>query len=252
MTVAAGHTRNGEALRVEGVVPGGAVFRLTDDRDASMLRADDVGVSLRVVQRLMSRSKPEFTGRDTKPHAVDIERTAPAQAASSILAATGTDGLARPLVLFSGGTNPAPPMSRGRGRGVSAKSLPTGGDGSSRHPSETDRTTSDDGKSGEVGFAREKTEPDGPGRPVTDSVGSAPRWTRTINPLIKSQRADSSKGRISIGLRLPPESVAAPLPHDIRQSEPADADLAALVEAWPRLPEAIRAGILAMVRTCKP
>jgi hypothetical protein len=32
---------------------------------------------------------------------------------------------------------------------------------------------------------------------------------------------------------------------------PADADLAAVVEAWPVLPEPIRAGILAMVKAVK-
>jgi hypothetical protein len=36
-------------------------------------------------------------------------------------------------------------------------------------------------------------------------------------------------------------------------SGPMDADLAAVVEAWPTLPEAIKAGILAMVRAaCTP
>jgi len=35
------------------------------------------------------------------------------------------------------------------------------------------------------------------------------------------------------------------LPTDIRQSDP---DLAAIVAAWSELPEAIRAGIMAMVR----
>jgi hypothetical protein len=35
------------------------------------------------------------------------------------------------------------------------------------------------------------------------------------------------------------------LPTDIRQSDP---DLAAVMPAWPDLPEAIRAGIVAMVK----
>jgi hypothetical protein len=41
------------------------------------------------------------------------------------------------------------------------------------------------------------------------------------------------------------------LPHDNRQNN-ADPELAALVDAWPRLPETIRAGILAMVRASLP
>ena len=32
---------------------------------------------------------------------------------------------------------------------------------------------------------------------------------------------------------------------------PIDPDLAAVVDAWPRLPEAIKAGILAMIRAAK-
>ncbi len=31
-----------------------------------------------------------------------------------------------------------------------------------------------------------------------------------------------------------------------------DTDLAALVDAWPNLPPAVKAGILAMVKACKP
>ena len=48
-----------------------------------------------------------------------------------------------------------------------------------------------------------------------------------------------------ISLRLARESVAHRLPTDICKTDP---DLAAVVDAWPGLPEAIRAGIMAMVR----
>jgi hypothetical protein len=108
-------------------------------------------------------------------------------------------------------------------------------------------TAPDNRKSDEVGFAREKTGSDGPGRPVTDSVGSAPRWTRTINPLIKSPSAKNSKLIQVNGLRRSLHEVAHLLPTDARQGRPS-LDLAAVVEAWPHLPEAIRAGILAMVQ----
>jgi hypothetical protein len=46
-------------------------------------------------------------------------------------------------------------------------------------------------------------------------------------------------------LRIADPSVAAPLPCDTRQTDP---DLAAVVDAWDRLPEAGRAGIVAMVQ----
>jgi hypothetical protein len=39
------------------------------------------------------------------------------------------------------------------------------------------------------------------------------------------------------------------LPTDIRQTDP---DLAAIVDAWPTLPEPIRAGIVAMVKASGP
>jgi hypothetical protein len=50
-------------------------------------------------------------------------------------------------------------------------------------------------------------------------------------------------------LRLDAPSLAAPLPHDIQQLP---ADLALVIERWTNLPEAIRAGIVAMVRASLP
>jgi hypothetical protein len=47
------------------------------------------------------------------------------------------------------------------------------------------------------------------------------------------------------GLRQEIPPVATPLPCDTCQTDP---DLAAIIDAWDRLPEAIRAGIMAMVR----
>jgi len=75
-----------------------------------------------------------------------------------------------------------------------------------------------------------------------------PRWTRTINKLIKSQQSMSGKSGLLNDLSLPFGSVAHHLPADARQTEPG---LAAVVDAWPHLPEAIRAGILAMVMTSR-
>jgi hypothetical protein len=47
------------------------------------------------------------------------------------------------------------------------------------------------------------------------------------------------------GLRQDIPPLAAPLPYDTCQTDP---DLAAVIDAWDRLPEAVRAGIVAMVR----
>ena len=65
--------------------------------------------------------------------------------------------------------------------------LPTGGDGSGRIVSDAGGIT---GSSPVLSMDRKSLEMadlDAPGRDVSAAGGSAPRWTRTINPLIKSQ-----------------------------------------------------------------
>jgi hypothetical protein len=51
-------------------------------------------------------------------------------------------------------------------------------------------------------------------------------------------------------LRQATEPIAHHLPTDTRQNE-YDADINAITNAWPHLPEAIRAGILAIIRTAR-
>ena len=80
-------------------------------------------------------------------------------------------------------------------------------------------------------------------------LSSAPRRTRTYNPLIKSQTVGKSKGMPDKGLRNPPPSVGPHLATDTCQTYP---DLATVVNAWDRLPEAVRAGIVAMVKATCP
>ncbi len=53
------------------------------------------------------------------------------------------------------------------------------------------------------------------------------------------------KGRTGPNLRPTVASVSPHLPPDTRQIDP---DLAAIVAAWPTLPEPIKAGIVAMVK----
>lgn len=91
---------------------------------------------------------------------------------------------------------------------------------------------------------------------------NAPRRTRTFDPLIKSQTGTLENTGLTAHPPHPgPQSAAEspptgtlkqfPDPHSELQSaaeSPTDPDLSAVVTAWPALPPAIRAGILAMVR----
>ncbi|MGO9601622.1 MAG: hypothetical protein ACLP7Q_26910 [Isosphaeraceae bacterium] len=97
---------------------------------------------------------------------------------------------------------------------------------------------------------------------------------RQVNPLVEGSspspviregtRQNTSKAANSLGLRQPhshsksrtdPTRCDPPrLPRATRGATgppPADPELAAVVAAWPGLPEAIRAGILAMVKAAR-
>ena len=75
---------------------------------------------------------------------------------------------------------------------------------------------------------------------------SAPRRTRTYNPLIKSQRDDSisadSDGTCGDGPDAPSNT-----PSNELQERPLDPVLAVIVERWDSLPEVIRRAVAAMV-----
>ncbi len=75
---------------------------------------------------------------------------------------------------------------------------------------------------------------------------NALRRTRTCNPLIKSQRGDSAKAdRTGISDDAPANPSSR---HSSGDGNPLqDANLRRLIDAWPELPDTIRAGILAMV-----
>ncbi len=70
--------------------------------------------------------------------------------------------------------------------------------------------------------------------------------TRTYDPLIKSQQGDSASGdpaKTCDGDPATPNSS-----HDSSSGNPPlDDDLRRVVEAWPTLPDPVRAGILAMI-----
>ena len=57
--------------------------------------------------------------------------------------------------------------------------------------------------------------------------------------------AENRKGQSRNDLRIAAPAVSHPIPTDTCHNNP---DLAAVIEAWDRLPEAIKAGILAMVK----
>jgi hypothetical protein len=64
-------------------------------------------------------------------------------------------------------------------------------------------------------------------------------------PLRNSAKINSAKA-----LRYPPRSASQHFPNGAGQGAVAP-DLAPVIDAWPDLPEAIRAGILAMVRAAQ-
>jgi hypothetical protein len=82
-------------------------------------------------------------------------------------------------------------------------------------------------------------------------LGNAPHRTRTYNPLIKSQFKTFPNSHVSNNLEESSE-VCAPNAHQAESAPPLDPDLALIESSWPDLPEALRAGILAMVRACQP
>ena len=71
-----------------------------------------------------------------------------------------------------------------------------------------------------------------------------PGWTRTTDLLIQSQADDSTSVANAASCnaeRSAPSSSPS-------SSEEMDCDLTALVDAWPALPAAVKAGIVAMVK----
>jgi hypothetical protein len=64
------------------------------------------------------------------------------------------------------------------------------------------------------------------------------------NPLPISRKGKTSKDVTATS----PQTLAHSLAHEMQ----IDPDLARVIDAWPRLQEAIRVGILAMIGACKP
>ena len=81
---------------------------------------------------------------------------------------------------------------------------------------------------------------------------TAPRRTRTFDPLIKSQLPENHKGGCSKDLPNKQARRAAPATARSAEKSPGATDsdpaLARLIDAWPSLPEPVKAGIVAMVK----
>src|SRR5271166_3787559 len=84
--------------------------------------------------------------------------------------------------------------------------------------------------------------------PVRASSGSTGVGTRTPDLRIMRPQVGSSKVFASNNLRQTAPVLAHYLPTDTCKTDP---DLAAVVAAWPHLPEAIKAGIVAMVKAAE-
>jgi integrase len=151
----------------------GLVFDFHALRCQCATLADQAGVSPRIVQKMMRHSTLELTGRYTRPHLHDMEGTTaslpnlrPAMQGSEAVSATGTDGpISDPLSLH----------------------LPCAGDGEGRIESESGGILPTNDAASMEHKALSLEELDAARRDLTASGGSAPRRTRTFNPLIKSQ-----------------------------------------------------------------
>jgi hypothetical protein len=81
--------------------------------------------------------------------------------------------------------------------------------------------------------------------------------TCPIRNTIKRLRSESNRrwricNPLPIAANPEQEPAAAAVDHKIDHTEPADPALMAVIEAWPRLPSAVRAGILAIVDGVAP
>jgi hypothetical protein len=97
------------------------------------------------------------------------------------------------------------------------------------------------------GLTLEKTGDDASCRLDSHPVSSAPRRTRTYNPLIQSQQAGSPKSPLPKDLSEPALGVAHYLPTDICKTYPTWPSWSKHGPTCPR-PWTLKAGIVAMVR----
>ena len=190
-----------ERAGIPYVDAGGLVFDFHALRCQMATLADAAGVTPRVVQKLMRHSTLELTGRYTRPRVVDLNNAAeslPSLRPDSdhpymyVLAATGTEGGFAHRQSSETDDRPAstPVVDSTERQPINkafAHHLPTAGDGLSRVEAYPDAMTGPDEPEMMKGLTLEKTGDDASCRLDSHPVSSAPRRTRTYNPLIKSQ-----------------------------------------------------------------
>jgi integrase len=169
--------KGAKMLRVDLVAAGlpyrddaGRVFDFHSLRCQFATVLDQTGASPRTTQRLMRHSTLDLTNRYTRPRSVDlhsavesIPSTRPSSPDSEAQAKTGTYG------------------------DTFANPLPIGAREEGRLGTHADVMGALSGQSGPEPKPLETKAPDTAGRSETHCAANAPRWTRTINPLIKSQ-----------------------------------------------------------------
>ncbi|HZW33277.1 MAG TPA: hypothetical protein VFF52_21345 [Isosphaeraceae bacterium] len=210
---------------------------------------------------MMRHSTLELTGRYTRPRGVDIE------AATSLLAslklsgdqpdaraAAGTDsGSAHCIISEVGGAPAKDPGKTGPERlpisNRFAHYLPTAWAAWGRLASLADVMAGSDVLALMEGKTLEKQGPDASERVLPRPDGRVPKvgleptppcGDRILSPMPEKGQKGKNKPNSS-----GEQSLAPSLIHDNCQT---DSDLAAVIDAWGRLPEAVRAGIVAMVK----
>jgi hypothetical protein len=124
-----------------------------------------------------------------------------------------------------------------------------GGDGSGRIQSDADAINETTPGIGGRRNTLEMLGLDASGRGLTGRVATSGVRTRTgdlriMRPPLNRRKPIQDKEKCQV-----PGEIGAPLAHDTCLTPP---ELRAVIDAWPTLPEAIRAGIMAMVRASNP
>lgn len=276
VTVAAAYTKNGEPATlpipdelatdlgayVAGLNPEAPIFPLPAQKGAKMLRydlraadipyrdagglvfdfhslrcematlADAAGITPRVVQKMMRHSTLELTGRYTRPRAVDIE------AAAGKLPSLRPDGPA-PEAMAMTGTDPGPVLLHATGNATTVDVDGCKSNGGNMFAVLAQRTSNPK----VVG-----SNPTGRAR-LTMSHDETSRAETACFPRVSATSTQEHTSRSSSRQETRQDTESHQTATKSATIEtPREPGLAIVAEAWDRLPEAVRAGIVAMVK----